>query len=136
MKYCPNRACRHARRFGSPAEFAERATTCNDCGMDLVLRDELATEATASRVKAFHARARAEQEAAAEGSSAVDPIATARIDLTTGIVLLALGAALIIVPMFMTDSQGNTRIFIAIGPMAYGMMRLERGLSARRPEKT
>ena len=50
--------------------------------------------------------------------------------------LLALGAALIFIPMFMTDSQGNTRIFIAIGPMAYGVMRLERGLSARKKVKS
>jgi hypothetical protein len=134
MKYCPNPSCRHARRFKSPAEFADRATSCNDCGMDLVARDELDTDDTKLRVQAFHDR-RARADAAIDDAEAreIDLAASARVDIITGIVLFVLGALLFVLPMIIADSTGGTKVFlITIPAMGYGIYRLERGLSTRR----
>jgi hypothetical protein len=119
-------------RGRGPAEFLDRATVCNDCGMDLVVEDALATEETKRKVISFYeAQARA-IDAAASGDAAADVAAPGRLDLLTGIALLALGVLIFFGLPFFTDSMGGTRVGIAIGPMIYGMMRLVRGLDARK----
>lgn len=39
MKQCPNPECPQARKFGRPTEYRDTASTCSDCGADLVPLD-------------------------------------------------------------------------------------------------
>lgn len=138
MKYCPNPACRHRLRGYGPAEFTERATSCNDCGGPLVASDMLDAPDTRARVAAFLDQKRADAEAAATndaGDAAAEVSAPGRVDLLTGATLLALSAFLFFGLPFFLDAEGNTRIGIAIGPTIYGFIRLVRGLDAREREK-
>jgi hypothetical protein len=132
MKYCPNPSCRHTKRHKRAAEFLDHVETCNDCGMAVVPRDELDSEDTRLRVAAFHEQRSNE---AREDKEAEDEVRgeNANVDLGTGIALVVLGLALFFGPMFIQRADGQTGTFlIAIAPMAYGIYRIERGLSARR----
>lgn len=133
MKYCPNPACSYLRRHPGrgPAEFLDRATVCNDCGIALVDRGALGSEDTARAVSSWHAERsdRAETSAPSSGNPG-------RLDVATGLSLIALSIALLVGSYVTAISMGGGSYFVAFGPFIYGMIRLTRGMDAQKAART
>lgn len=128
VKVCPNPQCRHVLRHRSPAEFLPHATSCNDCGMSLVAREALTAPETAAAVRAF-----VDARRVVEAEAALDPAErarSARIDISAGAaILLGCAVALVWANVAVGPSQLS---YGAIAVCAYGVLRIGRGLDARR----
>jgi hypothetical protein len=133
MKYCPNPVCPYRRRHGKAGEFLDHARVCADCGITLVDESALGSEETAHAVSAWHAERI--QERVAESQNQGADYSNGRVDISTGIALIGLSIALMIVSFFAARSVGSGRYFVAGGPLAYGIIRLNRGLEARQRAK-
>lgn len=128
MKLCPNPICPHRLRRGAPAEFLDRATVCNDCGIALVDERAFGTSETAQAVSAWHG----ERERLAASDTKADTSAPRRLDIVTGVALIALSAVLLVGSYMAAVSMGGGSYVIAVGPFIYGMFRLVRGLDAKK----
>jgi hypothetical protein len=120
VPFCPNVACPHRRRCHEPAEYVNTVAACADCGWPLV-EDVVVARAGTTPAPMDEVRGYREPP----GSRSVfDPEAhekAARIDLFTGASLVVLSIVL---------ALGS--YLIAIGPFLYGLLRLSRGLAARK----
>ena len=132
MRYCPNPSCRTRIRGGRPAEFLDHVTVCNDCGIALVAAEALGT--------AESLRAVANEKASAERDRLADPaesplqsVPTARVEVMTGIALIALSVVLAGTSFLMAYSAGGGTYFLAIGPFIYGIVRVTRGVGMQKP---
>lgn len=128
MKLCPNPVCPHRLRRGAPAEFLDRATLCTDCGIALVDESALGTAATAQAVSAWHD----ERERLAASDAKANTSAPGRLDIVTGVALIALSAVLLMGSYMAAVSMGGGKYVIAVGPFIYGILRLVRGLDAKK----
>lgn len=128
MKLCPNPRCPYRVRRGYPAEFLDHADECNDCTMPLV--DEKAFGSAEAR------RAVAEwnaERATAEVAAPPSPEDARRVDVITGVALIALSVVGVAASYWVAVARGGGAYFIAIAPFVYGFVRLARGLG---PPKT
>ncbi len=137
MKFCPNPECPYRRRRREAAEFLDHATECNDCGAPLVDREDLDTAASTqvvsdwrSSLEARRPWREAEELGAVERSR--DPASGARLDIISGAALIALSVLLFFLTYYAAFTMGGGQYIVALGPLVYGMIRLARGLDARK----
>lgn len=129
MKLCPNPACPFRVRHGQPAEYLDRGEVCSDCTMPLVDERAFGSRETSEAVAAWHEERAA---AAAQIHGSASPEDAARFDVRMGGGLIALGVVASIASALASSSVGGSTYFVCLGPLAYGVVRLQRGLAARR----
>ena len=120
MKLCPNPACPHVVRRRYPSEYLDHAVECSDCAMPLVDAAAYGTAETQRAVTEWHETR--------EKNAAIVPTSggTRRLDVATGSLLVVLGVIVI--------AAGHFSL-LAVGALAYGGLRLARGLTSKKAPK-
>lgn len=103
--------------------------------MSLVQQSALGSEETAQAVASWRAeQAQRATSMAEQPGRAVASNGT--VDITTGIALIALSVALLVGSFLAALSIGGGKYFISVGPLVYGIIRVNRGLQARQATRT
>jgi hypothetical protein len=130
MRYCPNVACVHRKSCRYPAEFVDTVTTCSDCGTDLVDDRRVAVVGT-TPVVTYEPRGYREPAVRPTDDDADARARAARLDVATGIGLIALGVLVPLATVATAYANGGGPWLLSIWPFAFGVHRLSRGMSAK-----
>jgi hypothetical protein len=130
VKYCPNPSCPHRLRVRGAAEFLAHITHCSDCGAELVVESER------EAAEAFYAN-RSVEAGPYRGSAPKEIVKASapdrsKHDVMTGLAFIGGGVLFSVICVLATlGSVHGARSWIAVGPIGYGIYRLDRGRSAR-----
>jgi hypothetical protein len=133
MRYCPNVACAHRKSCRYPAEFVDKVTTCSDCGTHLVDDRRVAVDGVTPE-PTYEPRGYREPAVRPTEDDADARARAARLDVATGIGLIALGVLLPLTTSATAFADGGGPWLVSIWPFVFGAHRLSRGMNARAAE--